>query len=294
MRKTLNIFLISGILSVSVFCQNKSEKVKFIILAPDAKSVSVVGSFNNWNTEINPLIQKDSVWTTEIQINPGYYYYKFVVDGHWIPDPSNNWKINDGGESFNSIIKVGEPPKPIRKKSLLEFPKEKLPQPILKDNPDWIKLYYAAWEMAWDKIAQGTNANDFADYYMDEGFNEMIFQWDTNFIVAFALYARDVFPAIQSLDNFYKKQSPDGYIQRVYWESTGQIVNEPTSDEPMANPPLFAWIELKYYKMSGDKFRIKAVLPHLTNYYNWIELNMRDSSGQGLYYNTSLGSGMNG
>ena len=292
MRKTLNIFLITSILTASAFSQSKLEKVKFIISAPDAKSVAVVGSFNNWNTEINPLIQKDSVWTAEIQINPGYYYYKFVVDGHWIPDPSNNWEINDGGESFNSIIKVGEPPKPVRKKSLLKFPKEKQPQPILKDNPDWIELYYAAWEMAWNKIAKGIKENGFADYYMDEGFNEMIFQWDTNFIVAFALYARDVFPAIQSLDNFYKKQRPDGYIQRVYWESTGQIVNEPTSDEPMVNPPLFAWIELKYYKMSGDKFRIKVVLPHLTNYYNWVESNLRDSSGQGLYYNTNLGSGM--
>ncbi len=277
---------------ISVFGQGQSENVIFRISAPDAKNVSIAGSFNNWNPVINLLTISDTIWYTEIKLEPGYYYYKFVVDGNWIPDPSNDWKINDGGENFNSIIKVGNPQKPTRKKSSVKFPKEKLPEPILKDNPDWVELYYAAWEMAWIKISKGTNENGFVDYYMDEGFNELIFQWDTNFIVAFALYERDVFPAIQSLDNFYTKQSPDGYIQRVYWETTGELVSKPTQDEPMVNPPLFAWIELKHYHLTGDNIRIKQVLPNLVSYYNWIEINMRDSIGKGLYYNTMLGSGM--
>jgi hypothetical protein len=287
--KVITLYLF---LSISLFAQSQPEKVIFKILAPKAIKVSVAGSFNNWDPEANPLSKTDSVWYAEILLEPGYYYYNFVVDGNWIPDPSNDWKVNDGGENFNSIIKVGDPPKPKRKKSLLEFPKEELPQPVLKDNPEWIELYYAAWEMAWNKISQGTKENGFADYYMDEGFNELIFQWDTNFIVAFALYARNIFPAIQSLDNFYKKQRADGYIQRVYRETTGEPANEPTPDEPMVNPPLFAWIELKHYELTEDKLRIEQVLPILTKYYDWIESNMRDSVGKGLYYNTMLGSGM--
>lgn len=292
MLKLFYSCLLSFVICASVLSQTLLEKVTFKISAPNAKSVSVAGSFNNWNPESNPLIRIDSAWIVELEIPSGYYYYKFVVDGNWITDPSNSLRINDGGDNFNSIIKVGEPPKPVRKKSLLRLPKEKLPQLILQTNPEWVELYYAAWQMAWNKIAYGTEENGFVDSYMDEGFNEMIFQWDTNFMVAFALYARDIFPAIQSLDNFYKKQRLDGYIQRVYWEATGEEVNAPSYDEPMVNPPLFAWIELKNYKMSGDKIRIKKVLPYLVRYYNWIQQNMRDSSGLGLYFNTNLGSGM--
>lgn len=288
-KKLIVLFLL---LSSSLIAQSQPEKVTFKIFAPKAANVSVVGSFNNWNPEVNQLSKKDSIWYADILMKPGYYYYKFILDGIWIPDPANQWRINDGGDNFNSILKVGNPPKPERKKSFIKFPKEKLPQPILADNRDWIKLYYAAWEMAWNKIEKGTEANGFSTFYMDEGFNELIYQWDTIFIVAFALYARDVFPAIQSIDNFYKKQRSDGYIQRVYWETTGEPANEPTKVEPMVNPPLFAWIELKNYVLTGDKDRIEKVLPHLVKYYDWIENNLRDSSGKGLYYNTNLGSGM--
>jgi len=277
---------------MSIFGQGQTENTAFQILAPDARTVSVAGSFNDWNPETNQLAIRDSVWYAEVLLEPGFYYYKFVVDGTWIPDPSHEWKINDGGDNFNSIVKVGDPPKPQRKGLSEEFPKDKIPQPILENNPEWIELYYAAWKMAWNKISEGTKENGFADYYMDEGFNKLIFQWDTNFIVAFALYAKDVFPAIQSLDNFYKKQRADGYIQRVYRETTGELVSEPTPDEPMVNPPLFAWIEFKHYQLTGEKLRIEKVLPNLVAYYDWIETNMRDSIGKGLYYNTMLGSGM--
>jgi neutral trehalase len=146
--------------------------------------------------------------------------------------------------------------------------------------------------MAWNKITRGTEQNGFVNFYMDEGFNEQIYQWDTNFMAAFGMYASNLFPAIQSLDNFYNKQRDDGYIQRVYNESNGKEVAEPTVDEPMINPPLFAWIEWRYYQITGDKSRLKNVLPHLNKYYDWINENLRDSLGQGLHYTTQLGSGM--
>lgn len=296
MKKRSLIFTACLIFSSSLFINLSAQylpvKVSFKITDSKAKKVSVAGSFNNWNSETNPLIKKDSTWKTDIYLDPGYYYYKLVVDSNWIPDPSNDWKINDGGNSFNSILKVGDPPVPKRKRNSVKLPAKYLPEPILENNPDWIELYYAAWETAWNKISRGNNINGFAKYYMDEGFNELIYQWDTNFMAAIGIYAADLFPAMQSLDNFYNKQREDGYIQRVYWESSGQIANEPTNDEPMVNPPLFAWIELKNYKLNGDKNRLENVLPVLVKYYSWIEKNMRSKWGNGLYYNTQLGSGM--
>jgi len=284
--------IISLILISSLFAQEKLP-VTFSLHSKQADSVFVAGSFNGWSSNFNPLEKKDdSTWSTTLYLDPGYYYYKLVVSNQWIPDPTNDRKINDGGNSYNSIIKVGEPPTPKRKKASIPFPKNLVPEPVLQNDSMLVELYYAAWEMAWNKISRGTSQNGFVNFYMDEGFNEQIYQWDTNFMAAFGMYASNLFPAIQSLDNFYNNQREDGYIQRVYNESNGGEVAEPTADEPLINPPLFAWTEWRYYQITGDKSRLKKVLPHLTKYHNWINENLRDSVGHGLYYTTQLGSGM--
>lgn len=285
-------FLIS-LLFISSFFAQENFPVKFSLHSKQADSVFVAGSFNNWSGNFNPLKKEnDSTWSTTLYLEPGYYYYKLIVDDQWIPDPANDWKINDGGDSFNSIVKVGNPPRPKRKKTSMPFPKNLVPEPVLENDSMLVELYYAAWEMAWNKITRGTGQNGFVNFYMDEGFNEQIYQWDTNFMAAFGMYASNLFPAIQSLDNFYNNQREDGYIQRVYNESTGSEVGKPTAEEPMINPPLFAWIEWRYYQITGDKSRLKKVLPQLTKYHYWINENLRDSVGHGLYYTTPLGSGM--
>lgn len=146
--------------------------------------------------------------------------------------------------------------------------------------------------MAWNHVQKGTDHNGFTGSYMDEAFNELIYQWDTSFMTAFAVYARPSFPAMQSLDNFYRKQREDGYIQRVYWESDGTMASNPTPEEPMVNPPLFAWMEWRYVLLSGDTSRVSRIYPVLKTYFHWLEGNLRHPDGRGLYYQTDLGSGM--
>ncbi len=277
-----------------VIAQHDSINYKFTYYNPAAKKVSVAGSFNGWNGMKDYMENsQNGYWQLKMKLLPGYYYYKLVVDDEkWIPDPECKENINDGGDSFNSIIKVGNPAVPERKKSVTAFPRYLLPEPILEENPEYIDLYYKAWELAWQKITAGNSGNGFVDFYMDEGFNECIYQWDTSFMAVFAMYASDIFPAMQSLDNFYLKQCEDGYIQRVYNESDGKETGFRSKDEPMTNPPLFAPIELRYYMLTGDSTRIRRVLPVLDKYYIWLEDNCRMPEGKGLYYQTPLGSGM--
>ena len=54
----------------------------FLLAAPNAKAVFVAGEFNNWNATANPL-KKDAggLWTTALNLKPGKYAYKFIVDG---------------------------------------------------------------------------------------------------------------------------------------------------------------------------------------------------------------------
>lgn len=276
---------------------NHEVLVEFRLAETDAESVCVAGSFNNWDARTHPLARRDGVWSATIPLEPGWYYYKFVVGKDdcktWIPDPGNPERIPDGGDSFNSVIRAGDPGPPQRRKNTEPFPESRLPRVVLTANPEWATVHDAAWRIAWNKIQHGTPENGFAPRYLDEAFNELIYQWDTCFMALFALYApQDLFPGMASLDNFYGKQRDDGYIQRVYWERDGRPAAEPTADEPMINPPLFAWVEWRYYEITGDDSRIRRVLPHLVRYFEWIDNNTRSRTVPGLYYQTDLGSGM--
>lgn len=284
----LILFIIPSVL----FAQSDSILTTFEYRADSNRTVFIAGSFNDWNPVSDKMIYNNGRWLINVWLNPGYYYYKFIDNGKWLPDPLNEWKINNGGKSFNSIIMVGTPPVPERHISSRFFNKNLLPKPVLDNNPEWIELYYKTWEIAWTKIQYGNEKNNFADQYLDEGFNNLIYQWDTNFMTAFAVYGSELFPVMESLDNFYNVQEKNGYIQRVYRENDGKQVNNPTTDEPMINPPLFAWMELNYFYTSNDSSRLERVLPILVKYYQWIENNCRVEEGKGLYYTTPLGSGM--
>jgi len=167
-----------------------------------------------------------------------------------------------------------------------------LPAPVLPAHPEWEALWWTAFDLAWNKVSFGTPENGFVDAYMDEGFNEQIYQWDSSFIALFGRYGRRLFPVMETLDNFYRKQRADGYIQRVYSETDGGEMGDPTAEEPMVNPPLFAWVEWRWTEQTGDASRLARVLPVLERYWEWLRDHVRTDAGAGLYYQTDLGSGM--
>ena len=67
------------------------QQVQFVLVAPSAKSVSLVGDFNDWNATATPLtpVRAGGVWTITVPLAPGRYTYNFVVDGSRVmPDPA--------------------------------------------------------------------------------------------------------------------------------------------------------------------------------------------------------------
>lgn len=72
-----------------------------------ASSVFVVGDFNNWVADDNArMASENGVWKREMNLKPGNYKYRFVVDGRWLEDPSNpNLEKNPFGE-FDSLLEV--------------------------------------------------------------------------------------------------------------------------------------------------------------------------------------------
>ncbi|HLQ57907.1 MAG TPA: isoamylase early set domain-containing protein [Gemmatimonadales bacterium] len=82
--------------------------VRFMLHAPGAKSVTVAGTFNQWDQNAAPLIPAgtDGVWTTTLALPVGQHQYAFVVDGRrWVADPAAP-AIDDGFGRRNSVVAV--------------------------------------------------------------------------------------------------------------------------------------------------------------------------------------------
>ncbi len=81
--------------------------VEFQYNAPDAQSVSVAGTFNEWNTSATPMQKNDDgVWTATVKMPPGKHQYKFVVDGNWFFDPDHSNLMDDGYGGSNSLVEI--------------------------------------------------------------------------------------------------------------------------------------------------------------------------------------------
>ena len=83
--------------------------VRFELEAPDARIVSLAGSFNDWQPGTVPLMRSQTgLWSTTLALPLGEHQYQFVVDGErWIPDPSAHAQVADGFGGTNSLIVVG-------------------------------------------------------------------------------------------------------------------------------------------------------------------------------------------
>lgn len=67
------------------------EPVKFVLVAPMARSVAVVGDFNNWGLGNSALVatSNQGVWSVTASVPVGVHRYAFVVNGkQWIADPT--------------------------------------------------------------------------------------------------------------------------------------------------------------------------------------------------------------
>ena len=70
----------------------------------DAKSVKLSGTFINWDKNGYTLSRKGDEWTISLNLKPGKYLYKFIVDGKWITDPGNKYFEQNDSKNGNSVL----------------------------------------------------------------------------------------------------------------------------------------------------------------------------------------------
>ncbi len=86
---------------------NKKVDIEFVYDAPQAKKVSVAGSFNNWDPNASPMKRnKKGQWKTAVKLVPGRYEYKYFADGSWITDPHCREVIANDKGTTNCAISV--------------------------------------------------------------------------------------------------------------------------------------------------------------------------------------------
>lgn len=95
-----------AILALASVAQTISHE--FVYVAErDLKSVSVAGTFNNWDRGANLMkVDPDQrTWRLRLRLNPGQHQYKFVLDGEtWIVDPKSKDNRDDGSGHINSFL----------------------------------------------------------------------------------------------------------------------------------------------------------------------------------------------
>jgi hypothetical protein len=84
------------------------REISLILDHPDARTASVVGSFNSWNPNDSPMKRNgNGSWTVTLVLSPGRYTYKFLIDGSVkLTDPSSDLVEPDGFGGLNSVLVV--------------------------------------------------------------------------------------------------------------------------------------------------------------------------------------------
>lgn len=85
----------------------KQKKIHFELKTPGAKIVSLAGDFNSWKeTKMATKRKNSGLWRVGVNLRPGRYEYKFIVDGQWINDPANTNIVNNSLGTLNSVKEV--------------------------------------------------------------------------------------------------------------------------------------------------------------------------------------------
>jgi AMP-activated protein kinase-like protein len=85
---------------------------RFVVAAPGAKQVALLGDFNDWKrqqTLLKPVKNEQGLWSVDVQLQPGVYSYAFLIDGkEWKADPRAPRKLGDDFGQPTSVITVRE------------------------------------------------------------------------------------------------------------------------------------------------------------------------------------------
>lgn len=84
-------------------------KVTFSVAAKEANNVAVVGSFNEWNTEVTELKKlKNGTFKGTVELpSDSSHEFRYVVDGNYVNDEqADAYAWNDFASADNGVLNL--------------------------------------------------------------------------------------------------------------------------------------------------------------------------------------------
>lgn len=84
------------------------DGVRFTLLAPGAKNVFLVGSFNGWTKGATPMkAMAGDRWAVIVPLKTGEYTFMYLVDGvQWVTPPQAEDFVTDGFGLTNGVVVI--------------------------------------------------------------------------------------------------------------------------------------------------------------------------------------------
>lgn len=89
--------------------QHLSGAMRFTVLAPGAKQVFLVGSFNGWTKGATPMkiVHGAGLWSVDVRLAEGEHTFMYVIDGtQWLTPPQAEDFVTDGFGQTNGVVIV--------------------------------------------------------------------------------------------------------------------------------------------------------------------------------------------
>jgi hypothetical protein len=110
-RQSVSLSNSPVVVASSVPDREAMRQVEFVLAAPRASHVALVGDFNEWNPGATPLraSERNGIWSVTVPLTPGRHEYAFLVDGkQWLADPRAPRSPADDFGVPNSVLTVME------------------------------------------------------------------------------------------------------------------------------------------------------------------------------------------
>jgi 1,4-alpha-glucan branching enzyme len=77
------------------------------VRADGAKGVAITGDFNRWEKEgLQLKPDGKGIWRTELELRPGEYQYRLIVDGEWRDHPEAKKRVPNPFGTDNCVLLV--------------------------------------------------------------------------------------------------------------------------------------------------------------------------------------------
>ena len=91
--------------------ERAQQEIVFQFRDRDASDVRLAGDFNGWipDKDVRSRVQTEGaqrIWTKILNLPPGTYEYRYVVDGEWCEDPENPHAVPGPVGGRNSVLVV--------------------------------------------------------------------------------------------------------------------------------------------------------------------------------------------